>query len=136
MFDGVNHLQNFALSYKTPTGRTKYNRPSELFAEIEFATRVIAACQEAYSSIFKAPVKKRRPRPLPYVDATQELIDLWEQYTHKKVPVSKTYQRQVTTNAAQFIRLGLSLIDPDVSDANVVTAINNALTQSSQRRAP
>ena len=125
------HLKNFISSYKSPTGRTKYYGPIELFAEIELAACVIAACQEAYSSIFKASVKKRGRQPLTYVDATRELINLWQRYTGKKVPVSKTHQHQITTNAAEFIRLGISLIFPNASEANVVTAINNALSQSS-----
>ena len=125
------HFKNFISSYKTPTGHTKYNGPSELFAEIELATLIIAACQEAYSSIFKAPIKKRGREPVRYVDATRELIDLWQRYTGQKVPISKTHQHKVTTRAAEFIRLGISLIDPNASDANVVTAINNALSQSS-----
>jgi hypothetical protein len=74
-------------------------------------------------------VKKRGRRPLPYIDVTRQLIDLWQKYTGEKVPVSKTHQHEVTTNAARFIRLGISLIDPDATDANVVTAINNALSK-------
>jgi hypothetical protein len=126
----LHHLDAFLSSYETPTGRTKYDGPLEVFAEIRFAARIIAACQEAYSSIFKAPVKKRGRRPLPYINATQSLINLWERYTGEKVPISKTHQHQVTTRAARFIRLAILLIDPNASDANVVTAINNALSQS------
>jgi len=125
------HLQNFMLSYKSPTGRVKYDGPMEVIAEIDLAARIIAACQEAHSSIFKEPVKKRGRQPVPYVDATRELINLWQRYTGQKVPISKTHQHQVTTRAAEFIRLGISLIDPNASEANVVTAINNALSQSS-----
>jgi hypothetical protein len=131
------HLRKFLSSYKTPTGRTKYDGPMEAIGEIDFATRVIAACHEAYSSIaFEAPVKRGR-RPLPYVDATRELINLWQRYAGQKVPISKTHEnsvthaRQITTNAGEFIRLGISLIDPDVTDAKVVTSINNALSKSS-----
>ena len=127
----LHHLRNFLFSYKTPTSRTKYDGPIELFAEIDLATRIIAACQEAYSSIFKAPIKKRGRRPLRYVDATRELINLWQRYTGQKVPISKTHQHKVTTRAAEFIRLGISLIEPNASEANVVTAINNALSPSS-----
>jgi hypothetical protein len=125
------HLRNFLSSYKTPTGRTKYDGPMEVIAEIDFATRIIAACQGAYSSIFRAPAKKRGRQPVPYVDATRELINLWERYAGKKVPISKTHQHQVTTHAAKFIRLGISIIDPNATEANVVTAINNALSKSS-----
>jgi hypothetical protein len=125
------HLRKFLSFYKTPTGRAKYDGPMEVIAEIDFATRIIAACQEAHSSIFKPPVKKRGRRPLPYVDATRELIKLWERYAGEKVPISKTHQHQVTSHAARFIQLGISLIDPNASEANVVTAINNALSQSS-----
>jgi hypothetical protein len=125
------HLQNFMLSYKSPTGRAKYDGPMEVIAEIDFATRIIAACQEAHSSIFKVLVKKRGRQPLPYVDATRELIKLWERYAGGRVPISKTHQHQVTSHAAEFIRLGISLLDPNATEANVVTAINNALTQSS-----
>lgn len=124
------HLKKFFSSYRTPTGRTKYSGPSELFSEIEFATRIIAACQVAYSATFRVRARKKGRRPLPYVDTTRELINLWERYTGEKVPISKTYQHQVITNAAQFIRLGISLIDPNASDANVVTAINNVLSKS------
>jgi hypothetical protein len=127
----LHHLRKFLSSYKTPTGRVKYDGPMDVFAEIDDATSVIAACQEAHSSIFKEPVKKRGRRPLPYVDATRELINLWERYTGEKVPISKTHQHQVTSHAARFIQLGISLIDPNASEANVVTAINNALSQSS-----
>jgi hypothetical protein len=126
----LHHLNAFYSFYESPTGRTKYDGPLDVFAEIQFAARIIAACQEAYSSIFKGLAKKRGRRPLPYVDATQSLINLWERYTGEKVPISKTHQHQVTTRAARFIRLGISLIDPNASDANVVTAINNALSQS------
>jgi hypothetical protein len=132
----LHHLQNFLSSYKTPTGRTKYDGPMEAIGEIDFATRVIAACNEAYSSIaFEAPVKRGR-RPLPFVDATRALINLWQRYAGQKVPISKTHEdpvthaRQVTTHAAEFIRLGISLIDPNASEANVVTAINNAIRSS------
>jgi hypothetical protein len=124
------HFQNFISLYKTPTGRTKYYGPLEVIAEIRTAARVIAACQEAHSSIFKAPIKKRRRPPIPYVDATGELISLWERCTGEKVPVSKTHEHEVATNAARFILLGLSLIDPNVTDAKAVTLINNALSQS------
>jgi len=127
------HLRDFAFFYNTPTGRTRYDGPQELFAEIDLAARVITACQKAYSSIFKTPAKKRGPRPLPYVDATRELINLWEKYAGNKVPVSKTHQHEVANNPAEFIRLGISLIDPNASDANVVTAINNALSQSERK---
>jgi hypothetical protein len=129
-------LRKFLSSYKTPTGRAKYDGPMEVIGEIDFATRVIAACQAAYSSIaFKAPVKRGR-RPLPYVDATRELINLWQRYAGQKVPISKTHEnsvtheKQVTTHAAEFIRLGISLIDPNASKANAVTAINNAIRSS------
>jgi hypothetical protein len=125
------HLRNFLSSYKTPTGRAKYDAPMEVIAEIDLAARIIAACQEAHSAIFKAPVKKRGRPTLGYVDATRELINLWERYSGQRVPISKTHQHKVTTHAAKFIRLGISLIDPNASDANVVTAINNALSQSS-----
>jgi hypothetical protein len=127
----LHHLRKFLSSYKTPTGRAKYDGPMEVIAEIDFATRVIAACQEAHSSMFKSPVKKRGRRPLPYVDATRELINLWERYAREKVPISKTHQHRVTSHAARFIQLGISLIDPNATEANVVTAINNALSQSS-----
>ena len=126
----LHHLRKFMSSYKTPTGRAKYDGPPDVIAEIDFATRIVAACQEAHSSIFKAPVKKRGRRPLRYVDATRELIDLWERYTGEKVPISKTHQHQVTSHAARFIQLGISLLDPNATEANVVTAINNALSQS------
>lgn len=59
------HLRSFLLSYKTPTGRTKYNGPMEVIAEIDFATRVIAACQQAYSSIFRAAAKKEGSSTTP-----------------------------------------------------------------------
>jgi hypothetical protein len=127
----IHHLRNFLFSYKTPTSRAKYDGPMEVIGEIDLAARVIAACQEAHSSIFKSPIKKRGRQPLPYVDPTRELINLWQRYTGQKVPISKTHQHQVTTRAAEFIRLGISLIDPNASEANVVTAINNALSQSS-----
>jgi hypothetical protein len=123
------HHRKFISSYKNSTGRTEYNGPAELFSEIEIATRIIAACQGAYSATFRMSVKKRGRRPLPYIDVTRQLIDLWQKYTGEKVPVSKTHQHEVTTNAARFIRLGISLIDPDATDANVVTAINNALSK-------
>lgn len=126
----VEHLKKFIQSYRTPTGRTRYSGPSELFYEIEFAKSIIASCQVAYSSAFKTSPRKRGRRVLPHVEAVRELINLWEKYTGQKVPISKTYKGQTTTNAAQFIRLGISLIDPHATDANVVTAINNALSQS------
>jgi len=125
------HLRNFLSSYKSPTGRTTYDGPMEVIAEIDFATSVIAACQGAYSSIFRESVRKRGRQPLPYVDATRELISLWVRYAGKKVPISKTHEHQVTTHAARFIRLGISLIDPKATEANVVTAINNALSRLS-----
>jgi hypothetical protein len=63
----LHHLRQFLSSYKAPTGRAKYDGPIEVIAEIDFATRIIAACQEAHSSIFRAPVKKRGRPPPPYV---------------------------------------------------------------------
>jgi hypothetical protein len=127
----VDHLKKFIAAYRTPTGRTKYSGPLELFYEIDLATRIIAACQAAYSSTFRVGPKTKGRKPIPYVDAARELINLWQRYTDKKVPVSKTHQHKVTTKAANFIRLGLSLIDPNATDAKVVTAINNALSKSS-----
>jgi hypothetical protein len=127
----LDHLKKFISSYETPTGRTKYSGPSELFFEIELATRIIAACQMAYSATFRVRAGKKGRRPLRHVEATQQLINLWEKYTGKKVPISKTHKGQVKTNAAKFICLGISLIDPNATEANVVTAINNALSQTS-----
>lgn len=127
----VEHLKKFIQSYKTPTGRTRYSGPSELFYEIEIAKSIIASCQVAYSSTFRVRARKKGRTPLPYVEATRQLITLWEKYTGKKVPSSKTHKGQITTNAGEFIRLGISLIDPNVTDAKAVTSINNALSQSS-----
>jgi hypothetical protein len=127
----ADHLKKFISSYRTPTGRTKYSGPLDLFFEIELATVIIAACQVAYSSTFRVRARKKGRPPLPYVEATRQLITLWEKYTGKKVPSSKTHKGQITTNAGEFIRLGISLIDPNVTDAKVVTSINNALSQSS-----
>jgi hypothetical protein len=122
------HLRNFLFSYKTPTGRTRYDGPMGVIGEIDLAARIIAACEEAHSSIFKVPVKKRGRPPLRYVDATRKLIILWEKYAGEKVPISKTHQHKVTSRAAEFIRLGISLIDRNASDANAVTVINKART--------
>lgn len=55
----LDHLKKFISSYETPTGRTKYSGPSELFFEIELATRIIAACQMAYSATFRVRAKKK-----------------------------------------------------------------------------
>jgi hypothetical protein len=127
----LDHLKTFISFYRTPTGRTKYSGPLELFFEIELATRIIATCQEAYSSTFRVKATTRGPKPLPYVELTRQLITLWEKYTGKKVPISKTYNGKIPTRAGEFIRFGISLIDPNVTEANVVTSINNALSQSS-----
>jgi hypothetical protein len=126
----VDHLKKFIASYRTPTGRTKYSGPLELFSEIDFATRIIAACQEAYSSTFRVRAKTKGRKPIPYVEPARQLITIWETYTGKKVPISKIHKGKIPTNAGEFIRLGISLIDRDVSAANVVTVINNALSQS------
>ena len=130
------HARKVYTSYLVSTGRTKCGDVSELNTEIQLATHVITACQEAYSAVFKAVPKKRGRQPLPYVEATRELMDLWKRLTGKQVPSSKTdkgsktHKRQITTNAGQFVRLGISIICHGASDANVVTAINNALSQS------
>ena len=125
------HLRHFMSSYKSPTGRTNFDGPSDMIAEIDLASRIIIACQEAHSTVFKAPIKRRWRRPLRYVDAVRDLIALWEKYTDKEVPISKTHQSKVTTRAAMFIRLGMSLIDPKATDANVVTTINKSLSKPS-----
>jgi hypothetical protein len=124
----VEHLEKFIAAYRTPTGRTTYSGPLELFYEIDLATRIIMACQAAHSSTFGVTPKMKGRKPVPYVGAARELINLWETYTGKKVPVSKTHQHNVTNKAAKFICLGISIIDSEVTDANVVTAINNALS--------
>jgi hypothetical protein len=129
----VFHLVQLLRTYKSPLG-AKNISTSALYAELELARQVIQACHAAHSSIFPAKPKRRGRRSLPHVEAASELIDLWERYTGKKVPISKTHGGKTTNNAAEFVRLGISLIDSNISDANAVTAINNVLSRRSPRQ--
>jgi hypothetical protein len=76
----IYHLQNFFLSYSTHT-RREYDGLMEVIEEIDLAARIIAACQEAYSSIFKVPVKKERSSTNPvcrcYARANKSLGEIY-----------------------------------------------------------
>lgn len=124
----VYKLLTFAEFYKSPTGAkvTKSSGFGDLYQEIQLACETIKACQVAYSSTFPKRQIRRGRRPLPYVEATRELISLWQKYAGTKVPISKTHQHEIITNEGRFIKLGLMMINPNISDANVITSINNA----------
>jgi hypothetical protein len=88
---------------------------------------------------------RRRGRPSsPYVNATFKLIEAWEAVTAeqswkdspvlvvKPAPTPKRLEvrdRKIVTKqpSTEFIRIALRMIDPDITDAQVFTAIKNAL---------
>jgi hypothetical protein len=89
------------------------------------------------------PPCKGRPSS-PYVQLTCELIEAWEVVTAeqtwkgsplwvKRVPTPKRLevkdQKIVTKQpSTEFIRIALQMIDPNIEDAQVFTAIKNALS--------
>lgn len=83
------------------------------------------------------PEGRSRPR-LPYYVPAAQLMHLWEEYTHTKVVTPKGAAKgRESTEAAQpsteFVRIGLTMIDPKVSTANAMTLIKRVLSDRAKQ---
>jgi len=74
---------------------------------------------------------RSRPR-LPFLIPTLELMELWESITEQKVVSPKGMSAsksgaEAVQPSTEFIRLGLTMIEPTVTLSNVFTSIKNAI---------
>jgi hypothetical protein len=99
----------------------------QFMAIVKVSTEVLDLVTEVYSSTFAEPPKKRGRKPLPYGEATADLIDLWERWTNKPVPISKIHGDGIPNDPGHFVNLGMTLIDPKITSSKVVTSINTVL---------
>jgi hypothetical protein len=82
---------------------------------------------------FEARPEGRSRPPLPYFVPTVQFMDMWERYTHTKivapkgVAAGKRKSEEATQPSTEFVRLGLKMIDPNISAANTMTLIKRVL---------
>jgi hypothetical protein len=78
------------------------------------------------------PTGRSRP-PLPHYVPTVRFMDLWERYTQTKVvapkgaATGKRKSQEATQPSTEFVRLGLKMIDTNISPANTMTLIKRVL---------
>ena len=85
------------------------------------------------------PQRKGRP-PVPYVLAAYELIELWEALTGRKAVYPKGSAKgeddecEAVQPSTEFIRLALKMIDPDVTNAQVITCLKHVFDINKNRK--
>ncbi|WP_342712896.1 hypothetical protein AAFG13_18235 [Bradyrhizobium sp. B124] len=85
------------------------------------------------------PSGRSRPRLPQFVPAVR-LMDLWERLTRTKIVTPKSpapgkNKPEAVQPSTEFVRLGLKMIDSEITAANTVTLIKRALTERRQNRA-
>jgi hypothetical protein len=88
-----------------------------------------------FSVAFEAIPQGRSPPRLLHFVPTVQLMELWERYTQKKVVAPKGVAtgkggiEEAEQPSTEFVRLGLKMIDPNVTVANTMTLMKQALKE-------
>ncbi len=86
-----------------------------------------------FATYFEAKPEGRSRPPLPYFVPTVQFMDMWERHTQTKVvapkgvATGKRNSEEATQPSTEFVRLGLKMIDPNISAANTMTLMKRAL---------
>ena len=137
-FIDLTHMEHLVtVASSIPKNPISLENPwGQLHQTIHYLAAMITALQLG-TGVIASPRRKGRPSA-GYVWPALELADLWAEFsgipikTPRQAVLGKKGHKEFAEHSSQFVHLGLKMIDPNILESEVVTAIRNALALQKQ----